>query len=438
MEIMATLKAPPSLEDIAIKHGVTVAALEAELAIGVTVESEHTLDPKIARVIATQQLVDDATYYTKRRFENAAGRPRRFKVSHLEPGPVKYNDLKDPVTGKTRDMVLLLRKPAIDRMRASASGVPVVNWEHKKIPAVMNEMFKKGQSDGIVTGSFFNSEDGWDWMEVLVWDQDTIKNCEKGFQGSCAYHPTELDMTPGMYHNIPYDGEILNGEYEHLAIVPNPRYEGSTIICNSLGGTMKKFWLKYFGKTEAVEMEGAEVEMDGKKVPLDALVNSYKAVKAEEEKAALENSTKGLTDDTIVTVDGKEVTVKDLKASHAAVLLKNAAEETAKKEAEEKAEEGRKDAEALKNAEDEEKAKKEKAEKEAEVLKNPLAESEKAKAEKEAAAEKAKGEQHFQDLKNAREKGGAPVKLPSYQSQEERLARGKAMWGREPAAEVKP
>jgi phage-related minor tail protein len=197
---------------------------------------------------------------------------------------------------------------------------------------------------------------------------------------------------------------------------------------------MKKLLLKLIGRSEAVEVEGAEVEMDGKKVPLETLVNSYKAVKAEEEKVALENSLKGLTDDTIVTVDGKEVSVKDLKAVHAAVVLKNAAEESAKKEAEEKADKEKKDAEALKNAEDEKNAEKEKAEKEAEALKNSIAESEKAEAEKIAAAEKAKGEQHFQDLKNAREKGSAPVKLPSYQSQEERLARGKAMWGQEPAA----
>ena len=438
-EIMATLTAPPSLEDIALKHGCTTADLEAELVIGVKVESEHTPDPKIARVIATQQLVDDATYYTKHRFENAMGRPRKFKVSHLEPGLVKYNDLKDPVTGQRRDMVLLLRKPAIDKMRNSAAGIPVVNWEHKVIPAKMHEMFKKGQADGVVTGSFYNAEDGWDWMEIIAWDQDTIKNCDRGFQGSCSYHPTELDMKPGMYHNIPYDGEILNGEYEHLAILNNPRYEKSMIICNSLGGTMKKFWLKLLGKTEAVEIDGAEVEMDGKKVPLEALVNSYKAVKAEEEKVALENSLKELKDDTVVTVDGKEITVKDLKAAHSAVLLKNAADVEAKAKAEAdaaaKVEADKKEAEALKNAADE-KEKEEKAKVEAETLKNAKEATDKAEADKKAkeAADKAEADKHFLDLKNAKDKGGPVVKLPSYESQEERLARGHQMFGTEPTA----
>ena len=429
-DMMATLKTPPSLEVIAEKHGVTTAALESELEIGVKVESEHTNDPLIARVIATQQLMEDPAYYSAHKFENSFGRPRAFKARHLEPGLVKYEGIGDVdnKTGQRKDMILLLRKETIDRMRNSARGIPVVNWQHKEIK---DKIFKRGEADGVVTASFYNADDGWDWMEMLVWDQDTIHNCDKGFQVSCAYKPTEIDKTPGIYHNMAYDGEILNGEYEHIAVLPNPRYEKSLIMCNSLGGSMKKFLLKLIGKTEAVEMEGAEVEMDGKKVPLELLVNSYKAVKAEEERVALENSLKELKDDTVVTVDGKEISVKDLKSAHSALLLKNAASEEADKKAKEEEEEKegkkKKEAEALKNAEDEKEAK-EKAEKEAESLKNAKEASDKAEADRLA---KEASDKEFLDLKNAKDKGGPIVQLPSYESQADRLARGHEMFGAE-------
>lgn len=437
-DVMATLKDAPTVDALAAKHGRTSADIEAELVIGVKVESEHTPDPKIARVIAAQQLWEDGTYYSARRFENSTGRPRAFKARHLEPGLVKYEELgeMDAKTGKRKDLVLLLRKEAIDKMRNSARGIPVVNWAHKDVSP---DDFKKGKADGVVTGAVYNADDGWDWMEMLVWDPDTIKNCDRGFQVSCAYKPTDIDYTPGVYHNIPYDGEILNGVYEHIAVLPNPRYEKSMIICNSTGGKMKQFWLKLLGKNEPVEVAGAEVEMDGNKVPLEVLVNSYKAVKAEEEKVALENAAKALSDDAIVKVGDKEVTVKDLKAAHSAMLLKNAAAVEAQKKADAEAaadaEKKAKEAEALKNAADAQAAK-DKADKEAEVLKNAKEAADRAEAEKKAAeaAEKAKADKEFADLKNAKDKGGTVVKTMGYTSQEERLALGRKMFGEEPAA----
>ena len=50
---------------------------------------------------------------------------------------------------------------------------------------------------------------------------------------SCTYIMTESTGEDGEWHNMSYDDELLNGVFEHLAIVPNPRYEEATILLNS-------------------------------------------------------------------------------------------------------------------------------------------------------------------------------------------------------------
>ncbi|MGO8695985.1 MAG: hypothetical protein ACLQMF_20165 [Rectinemataceae bacterium] len=83
-------------------------------------------------------------------------------------------------------------------------------------------------------------DDGWQWCDFLVWDDETQRNIdERGFSVSCAYLPTET-AEGGTWHEIPYGEEITDGTYLHLAIVEQPRYEGSLIFANSKGAhTMK-------------------------------------------------------------------------------------------------------------------------------------------------------------------------------------------------------
>lgn len=50
---------------IAESHDVSVDLIEEQLKMGVKVEMEHTDDPKIAREIAMDHLVEDPNYYTK-------------------------------------------------------------------------------------------------------------------------------------------------------------------------------------------------------------------------------------------------------------------------------------------------------------------------------------------------------------------------------------
>lgn len=423
---IGVLKDPMNLEEIAKKFNTTIEALQAEMVMGLREEKEHTPDEATAGVIVLHHLSKNPKYYSEGEFRNAGSWPKSYKARHLEPGLVFYSDIGEvnPATGKPKGMMLLLKKEAIDKMRPTFKGKPVVNMFHKDVDP---EDFKDGKADGIITGASYNAEDGWDWVEFLVWDEKTKENCDKKFQLSCAYVPTDIKIEPGMYHNIPYDGEVINGTYTHMAIVPNPRYEGSMIICNSIGGSMKKIVMKFLnalGVAQSVELDSkTEVDMDGKKVPLDELVNAFKAEQAEKERVALENSAKEMKDDTLINVDGKEVSVKDLKASFVAYSARLNADEEAAEKAKKEKEEAEK-----KNSEDEADKKKKADEEEKRNADEKMAKEEadkKAETEKRNAAEK-----EFLDLKNAAEKGDKKVDLPAYESSDDKLARGKNMFGK--------
>lgn len=145
---------------------------------------------------------------------------RKAIVKHLQPGVVRYENEDGTFT------TYLLELDGIAAMRPTAAGIPVVGksggFDHVKV--------ENGKEyDGIVTDGFWDGESGWESFVVDKMNAETAQACERGFQASCAYIPTETDGKPGLWHNVPYDEKILNGRYTHVAVVPNPRYEGATI-----------------------------------------------------------------------------------------------------------------------------------------------------------------------------------------------------------------
>lgn len=58
-------KPTPSVEDIANKHNVSVEQIEAQLAKGIEVETEHTSSRDVAREIALDHLNELADYYDR-------------------------------------------------------------------------------------------------------------------------------------------------------------------------------------------------------------------------------------------------------------------------------------------------------------------------------------------------------------------------------------
>lgn len=257
--------------------------------------------------------------------------PIRYRARFIEPGVISYEDVG-------QGLVMVGRK-ALDRMLPSFVGKPVFNFVHKEIEADQAFDFENVKSeemaDGIVS-AVGTGEDGWDWADMMIWDEETQRNIDEyGFEVSCAYDTIESGP-PGKHNGIKFDEEVLDGKYVHMAIVDNPRYEGSTVYRNAKGVTTvadkaKKgftlFWKKNAEeppkeppkkeeppkepeKENAEEGlqadEGAYMVIDGQKVPLQELVETYMGKQNAGEGQAI------APEDEITLPDGSKCTGADL------------------------------------------------------------------------------------------------------------------------------
>lgn len=142
------------------------------------------------------------------------GRP--FKARFLQAGLVKYDF-----------GVCLLQKETIDKFIDTFRGCPVI-INHK-------DNITEADKVGVVQNIWFSDKDGWYWCDGVLTDDKAVKLVENGYNVSCQYAITDYSINnDGKLHNgNPYDKEILNGLFEHLAIVDNPRYEGAYIAVNA-------------------------------------------------------------------------------------------------------------------------------------------------------------------------------------------------------------
>ncbi len=211
---------------------------------------------------------------------------RSYRAKFIEPGVVSYDDQGEGV--------VFVSKEALDRMSPTFKGCPVifVPEHHNDSDPETAFNFEDGADPpaGVVASDPEWGDDGWQYVNLLVWNPDAQKAIENGYSVSCAYRPTE-EGPGGDWHNIPYDAEMKNGEYMHMAIVPRPRYEGSTIFANSKGAHTVK--INMFRKNaeppappekdkkdeegmEMVNADDATVDINGTPVPLYELVEAYK------------------------------------------------------------------------------------------------------------------------------------------------------------------
>lgn len=263
--------------------------------------------------------------------------PKMVRIWHLEPGLVHYEYLNDG-----RGLTILVNRAFMDRMRPTLPGKPIINERHKDLsPEQIRAIFKQGQADGVIFSAGNDPMDGWDYADVIVWDEATVENIRAGFSASCQYEVTEW-LPGGTYHNIPYEREAVAGAYEHIAIVRKGRYEGVRILLmNSKegGSTMKlAFWRKDKEKGTEVknsvdlDTDKATIEVDGKEVPVSAAIAAFTA---QQEAEALANAAPAkLADDQMVEINGKKVSGADLKAAFAAqqkVKAKNESDAAMKK-----------------------------------------------------------------------------------------------------------
>lgn len=268
--------------------------------------------------------------------ENSNGWPLSMKCSFIEPGIVRYADVGD----------VFVTKAVLDKMANSFVGKPVINEDHRDVSPAD---FEKGTAQGIVNTVWFDNTDAMYHAGYQVWDQSTLRNIKSGYKVSCAYKVTRWG-NGGVHNNVPYEREVLDGEYTHLAIVANPRYEGVRIYNAKGAKTMTLKWIQKLFKDgkeleNSVDIESSKsvVQIEGKDVPMDDLVNAFNEAEEAKKKAALENAVPKDTD-LIDIGGGKKVMVGDLRKAYQA---KNASEKEAEekaKAAKEKEEEDRKNA----------------------------------------------------------------------------------------------
>jgi len=151
---------------------------------------------------------------------NATDWPKEYVCNFLEPGVVSYEDVGQGIA--------MLPSEAIDRMLQSFVGKPVV-IDHVDVTP---QTFEK-EAVGLVT-RVWRESNGWAYCAFLLTDDKAKDLVSKGYSVSCAFDVHEVGPG-GEWHAIKYDEEIQNGQFTHLALVDNPRYEGCRIFANSKG-----------------------------------------------------------------------------------------------------------------------------------------------------------------------------------------------------------
>lgn len=275
-----------------------------------------------------------------------------FRGRFLEAGLVKYDN-----------ELFLLKQESLMNVANEFKGIHMV-IEHEDIESDAD----KFKIAGYVSKIYF--EEGWAWCEFVLTSQEAIDLVNKGFELSCSYTANEIEG--GTYHAQTFEKEIVGCKKPiHMALVPRGRYEGSYILKNSNPinkikeniMTLFKFNKK---KIETKELdttqENAFVELEeGKNVSVAELMESHvlynsikenEAKEEEKEKKAKEEEEKKkkLNADDEVDVDGQKVRVGDLVNSYKK-MTEIKKEEEEKKNQEEEGEKKKKEEEEKKEKE---------------------------------------------------------------------------------------
>jgi Protein of unknown function (DUF5661)/Uncharacterized protein conserved in bacteria (DUF2213) len=388
-----------------------------QLLEGMNHELEHSDvtsgDPDLTAKIAIKHLEEDPEYYTKlSKLEKKNSKPIVYYCKHIEPGIVAYGEEK-----------LLINNDTLKKMNASFSGLPVYVFHVENV-----DYSKIKDADGYVIESFYNKLDNWNWAKFIIVSDEGHSAVNKGWSVSNAYVPTAFTKG-GDYHAIPYDKEVTEAYYTHLAIVPDPRYEDAKILTeaqyvaycqkkqeelnqtqainelknSNTNGGIKKMNLKFWKKVQvenSADMTDAFVEIDGKEVSVTEMVTAVQNAKKNED----ENSKKNADMDTKVKVNGEDMSVKELVDKYNKLTKKNEQEDE-----EDDEEDSKKN---KKNEEENEEETKEEAKKEEEEKKENKAK---------------KNSTNFEELKNAHLKGAESVEVIETGSAQ--LARGHSRYG---------
>lgn len=255
--------------------------------------------------------------------------PKVFFARHIGEGVVSYKN-----TDGGED-IFFIGNDTLKKMNASFTGKPIY-IQHQEVP--LSQM--KERAVGYVVESFYLPEDGKQWLKMLITDDEAFEAIQNGWKVSNAYNVKDLGAG-GVWHNIPYKREILDGEYEHLALVADPRYEEAVIMTpedfksykeakkkeldamsldNSKKAVIKKTvennkerktMFQFFTKKKVENMDGValqdvEVQLEnGSSMKIGDIVKSV-------EENLKKQATETPIEEKTVMVNGKEVTISAL------------------------------------------------------------------------------------------------------------------------------
>lgn len=255
--------------------------------------------------------------------------PKVFFARHIGEGVVSYKN-----TDGEED-IFFIGNDTLKKMNASFTGKPIY-IQHQEVP--LSQM--KERAVGYVVESFYLPEDGKQWLKMLITDDEAFEAIQNGWKVSNAYNVKDLGAG-GVWHNIPYKREILDGEYEHLALVADPRYEEAVIMTpedfksykeakkkeidamsldNSKKAVIKKSvennkerktMFQFFTKKKVENMDGVALQDVEVQLENGSSMKIGDIVKSVEEKLK-KQATETPIEEKTVMVNGKEVTISAL------------------------------------------------------------------------------------------------------------------------------
>lgn len=152
--------------------------------------------------------------------ENAA-RGKVFYGMHFYPGVAQYDE------PGVQPLMVYLNEQTIREMGPTFEARPVFVQHTNEVNDDLDQL--RSEADGWVVESFFNQADGKHWVKFVVTSDQGLEAVKKGFRLSNAYFAKKYGQS-GIWNGVSYDKEVTEGEYEHLALVPNPRYDESVVM----------------------------------------------------------------------------------------------------------------------------------------------------------------------------------------------------------------
>ena len=141
---------------------------------------------------------------------------------HFYPGVAEYRD-----AGSEDAYRVFINEDTIRSMSPSFAGRPIFVEHVDEVDSEVDKL--RNTADGWVIESFFNPADGKTWAKFIVVSEAGERAIANGFKLSNAYLPKAFGPG-GLWNGVQYSKEVTVGEFEHLAIVRNPRYEESRIL----------------------------------------------------------------------------------------------------------------------------------------------------------------------------------------------------------------